>query len=182
MHDEVKAFAEELYADPPADLAAWLSDEPGRRERHFGEFDLDDPPDVRRVEDAEKVMPELIRCAQEGRTMSFTDFCRHAGRGNPRTLGGQTLNPIVAMCLTRGLPPLWTLIVRADTGLGSGYWREHTDEEKLARQEKCFAFYGARRAEARPAPRTARRTPDVPVRDICAECFTERTPSGSCLC
>lgn len=182
MHDSVIKFAEDLYNNPPADLAEWLDTHPDRRGQHFREFDLENPADPRRVQDAEKVLPELIRCAREGRTMTFTEFCGFAGRGNPRTLGGQTLNPIVAICLTRGLPPLWALVVRSDTGLGSGYWREHTDEQKLARQDDCFAHYDAQRAEVAPALKTARRQPVVLIRDTCSDCNTERTPSGACLC
>jgi len=182
MHDSVTQFVEALYENPPADLAEWLGADGDRRDRHFQEFDLENPADPRRVEDAEKVLPELIRRASEGRTMTFTEFCGFAGRGSPRTLGGQTLNPIVAMCLTRRLPPLWTLVVRADTGLGSGYWREHTDEQKVARQEECFAHYNARRADALPTTKTARRQPAVVIRETCRECNTERTPSGACLC
>ncbi|HET7736888.1 MAG TPA: hypothetical protein VFK52_12995 [Nocardioidaceae bacterium] len=182
MDDRVTQFVEDLHANPPADLAEWLGTDGERRAGHLQEFDLENPVDPRRVEDAEKVLPELTRRAREGRTMTFTEFCRFAGRGNPRTLGGQTLNPLVAMCLTYDLPPLWTLVVRADTGLGSGYWREHTDEQKVARQEECFSHYNARRAQALPAAKTARRQPAVVIRDTCGDCHTERTPSGACLC
>lgn len=185
MHDKVRAFAEHLYDNPPADLAEWLGDDIGRRNLHLREFDLDDltdPKHARRVEDAERVLPELIRRAQEGRTLTFTEFVEFVGRGNKRSTGGQAINPIVALCLVRGLPPLWTLVVTAGTGLGPGYWREHSDEQKIARQEECFAHYGARRAEPLPSARTARRRPDSHVGEMCGVCHTERTPSGDCLC
>ncbi len=73
-------------------------------------------------------------------------------------------------------------MVNAATGLGSGYWREHTDEQKVERQEECFAHYGARRANPLPRASTARRQPVAVIRDTCVECNTERTPSGTCLC
>lgn len=183
MHDDVRKFAQGLYDNPPANLAEWLGVAPDRRELHFAEFDLHDPADPRRVEDAEKALPELVRRARLGRTMTFGEFVTFIGRGSPRQVGGNFLNPIAALCISQGLPPLWTLVVRADTGLPSGYWREHTDEEKIARQEDCFAFYGARRAEPLPQARTARRTPSTAVtRPTCDTCFTELTPAGSCLC
>lgn len=97
-----------------------------------------------------------------------------AGDARGRTPGGQAINPIVALCLTDHLPPLWTLVVSASIGLGSGYWREHTDAAKIARQEQCFAHYGARRAEPLSRARTARRTPDVVIR----ETFRSASPSG----
>lgn len=185
MDEKVRKFAEELYAHPPADLAEWLAAHSEREHHHFREFDLDDlsdPKHARRVEDARTVLPELIRRAEEGRTMTFTDFVDFAGRGNPRSTGGNAINPIVALCLTDDLPPLWTLVVSAATGLGSGYWREHTDEQKIERQEKCFAHYNVRRAGPLPGAKTARRQPAVVIRDTCGDCFTELTPSGACLC
>lgn len=185
MNEAVKKFADDLYENPPADLAEWLASHGDRQDHHFREFDLDDLSDPKhawRVEDAERVLPELIRRAQEGRTMTFTEFVEFAGRGNPRSTGGNAINPIVAMCLTRGLPPLWTLVVSAATGLGSGYWREHSDEQKIARQDECFAFYGTHRSGPIPGAKTARRQPVVVVRDTCGECFTERAASGACLC
>ena len=185
MHPKAKDFANDLHEHPPADLAEWLGGDAERRADHFREFDLDDlsnPNHAKRVEDAEKVLPELVRRAQKGRTISFTDFVEVAGRGNKRQIGGKSLNPIVALCLTRDLPPLWTLVVNAGTGLGSGYWRERSDEQKIARQEACFAFYNASRAEPLPMARTARRQPTVVIRDVCQVCNTERTPTGACLC
>jgi len=185
VNEKVRKFAEDLYENPPADLAEWLAVHGDREDQHFGEFDLDDlsdPKHARRVEDAERVLPELIRRAQEGRTMTFTEFVEVAGRGSPRSTGGKAINPIVALCLTRDLPPLWALVVSAATGLGSGYWREHTDEQKIARQVECFTFYGARRAGPVPGAKTARRQPVVVIRDTCGECYTERAASGSCLC
>ena len=83
--------------------------------------------------------------------MTFTEFVEYVGRGNKRSTGGNAIDPIVALCLSRDLPPLWTLVVAASTGLGSGYWREHSDERKVARQEECFAFYNARRLAPLPA-------------------------------
>lgn len=186
MHDKVREFAEALYANPPADLADFLSADSERQAGHLREFDLDDlsdPVHARRVEDAETVLPELVRRAEQGRTMTFTEFVEFVGRGNKRTTGGTAINPIVAMCLSRNLPPLWTLVVNSSTGLGSGYWREHTDEEKIARQEECFARYNARRARPLPTARTARRQPvTTAASETCNECHTERTPSGACMC
>lgn len=182
MNADVRAFAQGLYDNPPANLAEWLAHDPTRQELHFREFDLDDPADPRRVEDANTALPELIRLAGLGRTLTFGAFVKVIGRGNPRMVGGNFLNPISALCISQQLPPLWTLVVRADTGLPSGFWREHTDEEKIARQEECFAYYGARRADPLPQARTARRIPDVVVRETCPRCFTELTPSGSCMC
>jgi len=85
-------------------------------------------------------------------------------------VNGGTLNAIAALCITQGLPPLWTLIVRAATGLPADYWREHTDKEKAARQDECFAYYGAVRE------------PEGGFPDVCPTCFTERTQSGACMC
>jgi hypothetical protein len=185
MDEKVTRFLDGLYDNPPADLADYLGADGQRQADHVREFDLDDlsdPKHARRVEDAEKVVPELIRRAQEGRTMTFTEFVEFVGRGNPRSTGGKAINPIVALCLTRDLPPLWTLVVSAGTGLGPGYWREHTDEQKVARQEECFARYGARRAGPLPRAGTARRQPAVVIRDTCPDCYTERASSGACLC
>ncbi|KAA1419189.1 hypothetical protein F0U44_12110 [Nocardioides humilatus] len=185
MHEKVTQFVQQLFENPPADLAEFLAAHGGRREDYVYEFDLDDlsdPRHARRVADAQKVLPELIRRAQEGKTMTFTEFVEFVGRGNPRTTGGKAINPIVALCLSEDLPPLWTLVVSATTGLGSGYWREHTDEQKIERQEKCFAHYNVRRSGPRPGARTARRQPAAVIRDTCGDCFTERSASGDCLC
>ena len=81
-----------------------------------------------------------------------------------------TAEHIAALCITQGLPPLWTLIVRASTGLPADYWREHTDKEKADRQNECFAYYGAVRE------------PEGGVLDLCPDCFTERTLAGTCMC
>lgn len=102
--------------------------------------------------------------------MTFTEFVEFAGRGNKRRVNGGILNPLAALCLSQGLPPLWTLVVTAESGLGSGYWRERDDSHKVARQEECFAHYGAARQ------------PETSVGDVCPDCFTERTPTGTCLC
>jgi hypothetical protein len=185
MHEKVREFVEKLHANPPADLAEFLRAHEMSLQDHLAEFDLDDlsdPRHARRVEDARRVLPELKRRAGQGSTLTFTEFVDVVGRGNPRTTNGKAINPIVALCLTDGLPPLWTLVVSAATGLGSGYWREHTDEEKIARQEECFAAYGARRASPLPRPATARRQPDVVARETCPDCYTELTPAGTCLC
>lgn len=185
VHERVVEFVKDLEENPPADLAEWLGDDPDQYQRHLQDFDLDDradPKHARRVEDAEIVLPELIRRAQQGRTMTFTEFVDFVGRGNKRTTNGGAINPIVALCLTNNLPPLWTLVVASATGLGSGYWREHTDAEKIARQEECFTYYNARRSVPLPQAKTARRMPEVVAREICPNCFTERTPSGDCLC
>lgn len=173
MHPRVKAFVDDLQQNPPADLRTWLDEGPQARADHLKEFDLEDlsdPGHASRVEIAAKVLPHLIEYAKQGRTMTFTEFVELAGRGNKRRVNGGILNPLAALCLTQGLPPLWTLVVKADSGLGSGYWREHDDSQKAARQDECFAYYGATRA------------PEDPVGEICPDCFTERTPTGDCLC
>ena len=85
-------------------------------------------------------------------------------------MNGGTINAIVALCISQGLPPLWTLLVRAATGMPADFWREHTDKEKADRQNECFAYYGAIRE------------PEGGVLDLCPNCFTERTPSGICMC
>lgn len=185
MHDKVKDFVEDLHRNPPADLAEWLGVDSDRRLQHFREFDLDDlsdPKHARRVEDAKKVLPKLIERAKQGRTMTFTQFVQFVGRGNARSTNGRAINPIVALCVSRDLPPLWTLVVSSGTGLGPGYWREHTDAEKIARQENCFTYYGSSRAEPLPQAKTSRRMPNVSIRETCPACFTELTPAGSCLC
>ncbi|MEI2811925.1 MAG: hypothetical protein V9F00_17585 [Nocardioides sp.] len=173
MHPRVKEFVEDLQQNPPADLRQWIAEGPQARVDHLREFDIEDLSDqghARRVEMAETVLPHLIDFAKQGRTMTFTEFVEFAGRGNKRGVNGGTLNPLAALCLTQGLPPLWTLVVTAQSGLGSGYWREHDDSHKVARQEECFAYYGATRQ------------PENPARDVCPDCFTERTPTGACLC
>ena len=173
MHPRVKAFVEDLHQNPPADLRRWLDEGPQARAAHLREFDLEDLCDLghaRRVEVAEKVLPYLIDFAKHGETMTFTEFVEFAGGGNKRLVNGGILNPLAALCLTRGLPPLWTLVVAAASGLGSGYWRERDDSQKVARQEECFAHYGAVRQ------------PETPVGDVCPDCFTQRTPTGACLC
>ena len=173
MHPRVRAFVEDLHQYPPTDLRRWLDEGPQARAAHLREFDLEDlsdPGHARRVEVAEKVLPYLIDFAKHGRTMTFTEFVEFAGAGNKRLVNGGILNPLTALCLTRGLPPLWTLVVAAATGLGSGYWRERDDSHKVARQEECFAHYGAVRQ------------PETPVGDVCPDCFTQRTPTGACFC
>ena len=173
MHPRVKAFVEDLQQNPPADLRRWLDEGPQARAAHLREFDLEDLSDLghaRRVEVAEKVLPYLIDFAKHGKTMTFTEFVEFAGGGNKRLVNGGILNPLAALCLTRGLPPLWTLVVAATSGLGSGYWRERDDSHKVARQEECFAHYGAVRQ------------PETPVGDVCPDCFTQRTPTGACFC
>lgn len=173
MDPRVRAFVEDLQANPPADLRRWLDEGPEARAAHRREFDLDDlsdPGHARRVAIAEAVLPHLVDFAQQGRTMTFTEFVELAGSGNKRLVNGGILNPLVALCLTRGLPPLWTLVVAAATGLGSGYWREHDDSHKVARQEECFAHYGAVRR------------PETPLGDVCPDCFTQLTATGTCLC
>lgn len=170
MNKNVKAFVQGLIDNPPADLAEAFADDPDLRVHYFREFDLDDPLSPHLVQDAEQVLPELIRRASLGQTMTFTEYVEFLGRGNKRRVNGGTINPIAALCLTQGLPPLWTLIVRATTGLPADFWREHTDKEKADRQNECFAYYGAVRE------------PEGGVLDLCPNCFTERTPSGTCMC
>ena len=173
MDPRVKAFVEDLHENPPADLGRWLDEGPQARAAHLREFDLEDlsdPGHARRVEVAEKVLPHLVDFAKQGKTMTFTEFVEFAGGGNKRLVNGGILNPLAALCITRELPPLWTLVVAAATGLGSGYWRERDDSHKVARQEECFAHYGAVRM------------PETPVGDVCPDCFTQRTPTGACLC
>ena len=116
MNENVKNFVQGLVDNPPADLALWLATEPDAAVRYVREFDLDDPPYPHFVQDAETVLPELIRRARLGQTMTFTEYVEFLGHGNKRQVGGKQINPIVALCITRGLPPLWTLIVRAATG------------------------------------------------------------------
>lgn len=172
MHPRVKEFVEDLHRDPPPDLAKAFA-EGWPRSQHLKEFDLDDLSDerhARRVGDAETALPHLVDFAKQGRTMTFTEFVGVVGRGSPRGVNGGTLNPLAALCITQGLPPLWTLVVAASTGLGSGYWRERDDAEKVARQEACFEFYGATRR------------PEGLVGEVCPRCFIERTTTGACLC
>lgn len=170
MNENVRAFAQDLIDNPPANLAEWLSHEPEGVTRYMSEFDLEHPADPRRVADARKVLPELVRRASLGQTITFKEFVQFLGQGNWRTVGGNYLNPIVALCISQNLPPLWTLVVRAETGLPADFWREHTDRQKASRQQECFEFYGATRA------------PEGGLREVCAECFTERTPTGACWC
>ena len=170
MNEKVKAFVQGLLDNPPADLAVALADDPELRARYPREFDLDDPLYPHLVQDAEEILPELIRRAGLGQTITFTDYVEFLGRGNKRRVNGGVINLIAALCLTRELPPLWTLIVRADTGMPPDFWREHTDKEKADRQNECFAYYGAVRE------------PEGGAVDLCPNCFTERTPSGTCMC
>lgn len=173
MDPRVKAFVDDLQENPPADLRRWLDEGPDRRAIHWRDFDLadlSDPGHARRVAVVEKVLPHLIDFAKKGKTMTFTEFVEYAGGGNKRLVNGGILNPLAALCITRELPPLWTLVVAAATGLGSGYWRERDDSHKVARQEECFAHYGAVRM------------PEIPVGDVCPGCFTQKTPTGACLC
>jgi len=171
MNENVKAFVQGLIDNPPADLALALARDPDLRVRYFREFDLDDPLYPHLVHaDAERALPELIRRASLGQTITFTEYVEFLGRGNKRRVNGGTINAIAALCITRGLPPLWTLLVRAATGLPANFWREHTDKEKADRQNECFAYYGAVRE------------PEGGVLALCPTCFTERTPSGTCMC
>ena len=170
MNENVKAFVQDLIDNPPADLAMALARDPGLRVNYFREFDLDNPLYPQFLPDAEEVLPELIRRASLGQTITFTEHVEFLGRGNKRQVDGRTINLIVALCITQGLPPLWTLRVRASTGLPADFWREHTDKQKAGRQNECFAYYGAVRE------------PEGGVLDLCPNCFTERTPSGTCMC
>ena len=170
MNENVKAFVQDLLDKPPADLAAALSKNPDLRVDYFREFDLENSPHPNNVQDAKDGLPELIRRASLGQTITFSEFVEFLGRGNKRQVNGRTINPIATLCITQGLPPLWTLLVTADTGLPPGFWREHSDSEKARRQDECFAFYGATRE------------PEGGAVDTCAECNTVRTPSGACMC
>ena len=173
MHPDVMAFVEDLQANPPTDLATWLARGPEAKRAHLKGFDIDDLSDkghARRVAVAEKVLPHLIDVAKQGKTMTSTEFVGFAGSGHPRLVNGGILSPLVTLCISRGLPPLWTLVVAAASGLGSGYWREHNDSQKFARQQECFDFYGATRR------------PEVPLGEVCPHCFTERSSGGACFC
>ncbi len=170
MNEDVKAFVQDLIDNPPEDLRKALARNPDMRVSYFKEFDLDDPLHQGFARDAEEVLPELIRRASLGQTITFTEVVEFLGRGNKRQVDGRMLNPIVALCITLGLPPLWTLIVRASTGMPADFWREHTDKQKADRQNECFAYYGAVRE------------PEGGAVDLCPNCFTERTKAGTCMC
>ena len=116
MNENVKAFVQDLIDNPPADLAKALARDPDLRVNYFREFDLDNPLYPQFLPDAEEVLPELIRRASLGQTITFTEHVEFLGRGNKRQVDGRTINLIVALCITQGLPPLWTLRVRASTG------------------------------------------------------------------
>ena len=170
MNENVKAFVQDLLDNPPADLAVAPDRDPELRVRYLREFDLDDPLYPNLVQDAEQVLP---RVDPQGQPRA--DHHLHRVRGIPgpwqqASSKWRRHQPHCGALHHQGLPPLWTLLVRADTGMPPDFWREHTDKEKADRQNECFAYYGAVRE------------PEGGVVDLCPNCFTERTPSGTCMC
>lgn len=145
MYDVVAEFVRNLHSKPPTDLEEYLQGDPERYQSHWLEFDLDNG-DPDRIGRAWALLPDLAERARRGETITFTAVCEFWNWGSPRKVGGREINPLAAICLTLGLPPLWTLIVAKKTGLPSGFWLEHSLEEQRSRQDECFSFYGAKRA------------------------------------
>jgi hypothetical protein len=81
-----------------------------------------------------------------GRTLTYTELAgRAGGRLNRRHVHRQLLIPLSERCREAGLPDLAALVVRKDTGMPGGGWRDPRSGETSPRAwaealERCLSY------------------------------------------